>query len=92
MEPRHVNPEVPLKGHWKAIKDEKENNVTLDLWLEEEGFFRLKFEEVSKEQKGNFTSNEESGHYSYFYKFFFFKRYFNIYFKLLLGVQRMELK
>jgi len=37
-----------------------EGGKTLELWLEEDGFFRLKYEE---KEDGGFATNEESGHY-----------------------------
>lgn len=44
-------------GHYLHQSGEK----TLELWLEDDGFFRLKFEEKSAD---GFASNEEKGTYS----------------------------
>jgi len=51
-----TNKGLRLTGHWLY----KEQAKTLELWLEEDGFFRLIYEE--KEENG-FATNEEKGTY-----------------------------
>jgi len=53
-----ITSEVRLSGYYICRHPQK----TVEFWLEEDGFFKLKYEE--REDDGSFASNEERGSYS----------------------------
>jgi len=52
---------IKLSGHFIVTETNKTGNtITVELWLEEDGFFRLKFEE---KENGGHAINDEKGRY-----------------------------
>jgi len=53
------NKQPKLKGHF--LSESLDKKISLELWLEEDGFFKLKFTE--REDGGGFAINDEKGRY-----------------------------